>query len=104
MKASNYQDSVTAPLSRDFDDDAVAQDDNDSEDIDAGNINSEDSVLSGVAKVCNVWHSTVFPINICLYYHLASRYCTCPTIQSTAETNLARTSHGISKRKEPWWQ
>jgi len=48
-----YQDSVTAPLSRDYDDDAVGQDDQDEDDPPEDPEAVLQEVLSAVAKVSN---------------------------------------------------
>jgi hypothetical protein len=49
-RSGNYQDSITAPLGRAFDDDAVAQDDEDEQDELSLEVDSSSSILSAVEK------------------------------------------------------
>lgn len=51
-RRGNYQDSITAPITRTCDDNAVAQDDEDEQDELSLEVNEESDILSAVEKVC----------------------------------------------------
>ncbi len=51
-RRGNYQDSITAPITRACDDDAVAQDDEDEQDELSLEVNETSDILSAVEKVC----------------------------------------------------
>ena len=50
-RRGNYQDSVAAPITRECDDDAVAQDDEDEQDEISLEVDKESDILSAVEKV-----------------------------------------------------
>jgi hypothetical protein len=92
-RSGNYQDSITAPLSHAFNNDAVGKDDEDEQDEVKLVLDRSSTILSSVEKAC-----AFSPVSYDLLtsFHIAPKNHPCDTIKSPMQAELAQSSNCIS--------
>jgi hypothetical protein len=88
-RSGNYQDSVTAPLSRAFDDEAVGKDDEDAQDEVRLELDPSSTVLSAVEKAC-----TFNPKlrDLLMLFPTALKNCPCNMSKPSTQAELAHSA------------
>jgi hypothetical protein len=96
-RSGNYQDSVTAPLSHAFDDDAVGKDDKDEQDEVMLEIDHSSTILSAVEKA-----GVIGPVldDLLTSFYAASKNNPHDMIKPPTQAELDQSSHSVETQQD----